>query len=106
MPDWMSEKRTLFPAKYPAFERQWKKKKVGEKFNIPDTLNKNGRSDKNGDLEGKLKVATEQATSKEENTENQLEKAMEEIFKDNDTDCKNLNSCPGGRRRTRKLPKR
>ena len=106
MPDWMSEKRTLFPSKYPAFERQWKKKKVDEKSDTLGTLNKNVKSDKNSVIVAKDKVVTEHETSKEKNTENQLEKALEEIFKDDETGNENQNSSSGGRRRTRKLPKR
>ena len=106
MPDWMSEKRTLFPAKYPAFERQWKKKRVVENSSNQDTSNKNVKSITNSVKEGKEKAALEQGASKDKSTENQLEKALEEIFRDDDTENKNQNSSSGGRRRTRKLPKR
>lgn len=106
MPDWMSEKRTLFTTKYPAFERHWKKKKVAEKSDFHDTLNKSVKSDSDSSLEIKDKVNPEKGASDEKNPESQLEKALEEIFKDNENDNKGHNSSSVSRRRTRKLPKR
>ena len=106
MPDWMSERRALFTTKYPAFERHWKKKKVEEKSDTIISSKKNIDISKAQIIKSKAKRATEKAHSEEKSPENQLERALEEIFKDDDDDGKNSASLSGSRRRTRKLPKR
>ena len=97
MPDWMSERRTLFSTKYPAFERSSKKKKVVKKV----------KSVESSDSTSSTKDTTaKQIDSEKKKPEDQLEQALEEIFKDGDNDTCAKTSVTGAGKRIRKLPKR
>ena len=110
MPDWMSEKKTLFSAKYPAFERCTKKKKCKEKIEVEEQNNIISLSRKSASRETKTNIELAKKGDSKENSDAQLEHAMEEIFKENEADIaekrKARISEPSARKRVRKLPKR
>ena len=105
MPDWMSEKRTLFTSKYPSFESNWqKKRKAAEKRKHLNLSSDNAPVEKIANLK-KVKLVEKQ------DSENKLEKALEEIFRDEDdkqgtkaTGAQASENTP--RKRARRLPKR
>jgi len=98
MPDWMSERRTLFSTKYPAFDRSSKKKKVEEKVKGVKTPPASIFTTKS--------TTDIQIGSPKEKPEDRLEQALEEIFKDEDKDKFSKTSVTGAGKRVRKLPKR
>ena len=110
MPDWMSEKKTLFSAKYPAFERCTKKKKAKGKPEVEEQTNIIPMSRKSVSRDTKTDIELDNKGDSKENSDTQLEHAMEEIFREKEADMaekgKPRISEPSARKRVRKLPKR
>ena len=110
MPDWMSEKKTLFSAKYPAFERCTKKKKTKGKTEVEEQTNIISMSRKSVSRDTKTDIELDNKGDSKENSDTQLEHAMEEIFREKEADIaekgKPRISEPSARKRVRKLPKR
>lgn len=109
MPDWMSERRTLFSTKYPAFERSWKKRKAEEKTKSSDASG-SSTSCKDEIINTEMVDKPNLENLEYQQTEDRLEKALEEIFKDdeNKTEIRatGRSSVNASGKRIRRLPKR
>ena len=110
MPDWMSEKKTLFSAKYPAFERCTKKKKAKGKLEVEEQANIIAMPRKSVSRDTKTDIDSVNKGGSKEDSDAQLEHAMEEIFREKDVDVTEKGKArifePLTRKRVRKLPKR
>ena len=102
----MSEKKTLFSAKYPAFERNWKKKKIEEKVKTTESAQVITTTEKSALPVAKVDHSVITRDLQKETTGNQLEQAMEELFKDKENETCAKTSHTSARKRIRKLPKR
>ena len=110
MPDWMSEKKTLFSAKYPAFERCTKKKKAKGKLEVEEQADIIAMPRKSVSRDTKTDIDLVNEGGSKENSDAQLEHAMEEIFREKEVDVTEKGKArifePLTRKRVRKLPKR
>ena len=109
MPDWLSERKTLFSTKYPAFERNWKKRKAEEHINTSKAAS-SGNNGKDELTNEKRANKTGMGTADIQRTKDKLEKALEEIFQDDKNKAQATTSSRASvvasGKRLRKLPKR